>query len=513
MRTALISSIFHQRIFPRANVARPSRELQSCALPAMQKVNVFTVGWDPYFIDYLLAPIEKHTGINFAHGLVGDASRISYVQKQYPLMKFVSLSKTKQELLPTPDYELLASLECAGVPTVKSMVQGDRVLRHRPESEALGYATLFALRVCKTLKELQPDVVLGSFDSLHSAMSLAVAKSLGIPWVAMAFTVIPDNLTGFCNGLTPNSLVRITRPVDERLRSYAKTLIGNVRSKKQKVVAFRAPSSLIQWVWQYHLHSRNLLRRGQMAGALGIDRFTYPTPWERLYDVARRSVNRLRLPTADMLRSPPETRFIYYPFHMSPESSIDTWAPFYQNQLAFVAQLSLSLPVDVSFVVKLHFSDPDNYSRRQLQQLMKLPRLRIAHPNAPGSAFIEKADLVVGIQGTSCLEAALLGKPVLIFGDSPYQHFPRTERAKRPDELYEQIRHMLDRPPPTDEEIVEAYADYMARYMPGRINDWGRPMEPDELSRLADCFHALRSYIDDSLARTNWYNQPPFVSG
>jgi hypothetical protein len=473
---------------------------------------VLTVGWEPYFIDELLAPIEERTEISFTHGLVGDASRIPHVQKQYRRMKLVALTKSKNESLPRPDFQLLAGLEGVGVPTVKSMVQGDRVLRHRSEREALGYATSLALRIRTALKELQPDVVLASFDSLHSGISLAVAKSLGIPWVALAFPVIPDNLTGFCKGLTPNSLVPITRPVDDRLREYAETLIRNVRSREQKVVAFRAPASLSQWVRQYLLHGKNLLRRRQKAGVLGVDRFAYPSIGERLYDVARRSFNRVRLPSGNMLGSPPEARFIYYPFHMAPESMLDTWAPFYQNQLAFVAQLSQAIPADIAFVVKLHFSDPDNYSRRQLQELMRLPRLHIAHPNVPGSAFIEEAALVVGIQGTSCLEAALRGKPVLIFGDSPYQHFPRTERAKRPDELYEQIRRMLDVPPSTDEEIVEAYAAYMARYMPGRINDWGRPIEPDELDRLADCFRALRSYLDDPVTRANWYNQPPFVS-
>ncbi len=475
--------------------------------------SVLTVGWEPYFIDYLLAPVQKNTGIDFTHGLVGDASRIHDAQKQFPLMKFVTLAKTKKDPLPAPDHELLASLECVGVSTVKSMVQGDRVLRHRPADEALAYATLLARRMRDTFRELQPDVVLGSYDSLHAALSLAVAKSLGIPWIAMAFTVIPDNLTGFCRALTPDRLVPMGRPVDEQLRGQARALIRNVHLREQKVLAFRPPASLTQWLRQYILHGRNLLRRRQKTGTLGIDRFTYPSIGERLYDVARRSFNRLRLPTGSMLSSPPEGRFVYYPFHMAPESSVDTWAPFYQNQLAFVAQLSLAIPADMAFVVKLHFSDPDNYSRRQLQQLMKLPRLHIAHPNAPGSAFIEEAALVVGIQGTSCLEAALLGKPVLIFGDSPHQHFPRTERAKRPDELHQQVRRMLELPPPSDEEIVEAFAAYMARYMPGRINNWSRPIEEDELERLSDCFRALRSYLEVPTNRANWYKEPPFVSG
>ena len=473
---------------------------------------IFTVGWEPYFIDYLLAPIEKNTGFDFTHGLVGDASRIHHAQKQYPRMNFIALSKAKKDPLPAPDYELLASLECVGVLTIKSMVQGDRVLRHRPADKALAYATLLARQMHDTFRRLQPDVVLASYDSLHAALSLAVAKSLGIPWVAMAFTVIPDNLTGFCKGLTPDGLVPMVRPVDEQLREQARALIQSVRSREQKVLAFRPPISLMQWLQQYLMHGRNFFQRKQNAGIFGIDQFTYPLVRERLYDLSRRAFNRLCLPSGGMLSAPPEGRFVYYPFHMAPESMLDTWAPFYQNQLAFITQLSLAIPADMTFVAKLHFSDPDNYSRRQLQRLMKLPRLHIAHPNAPGNAFVEEATLVVGIQGTACLEAALLGKPVLLFGDSPYQHFPRTERAKRPDELYGQIRRMLDQPPATDDEIEEAYAVYMARYMPGRINDWGRPIELDAVDQFADCFRTLRVYLGTPLARTDWYNQPPFAT-
>jgi hypothetical protein len=473
--------------------------------------SIFTVGWEPDFIDRLLAPIQKQTGINFTHGLVGDASRIDHVHKQYSQINFVALSIAKEEQLPSPDYALLARLEGAGVPTVRSMVQGDRVLRNLSERAALGYATLLARRIHDALVREQPDVVLASYDSVHSAISLAVAKSLGIPWVAMAFAVIPDNLTGFCCALTPNSLVPIVRSVDQQMLDRANEIIQSVRAKEQKVVAYRAPASLSQWVRQFHLNAKNLLRRRHDREILGIDRFTYPSKLERLCDVVRRAFNRLCMPTTSMVSTPPDARFIYFPLHMAPESTVDTWAPFYQNQIAFVAQLSLAIPADTCFVIKLHFSDPDNYSRKQLEQLMKLPRLLIAHPNAPGNSFIEKAALVIGIQGTSCLEASLLGKPVLIFGDSPYQHFPRTERAKRPDELYEQISNMLAQPPATDEEIVEAYATYMARYMPGRINDWSNAISEEEMKRYSECFMSLKNYINSLPYKSNWYEAPPFI--
>jgi capsule polysaccharide modification protein KpsS len=473
---------------------------------------ILTVISEPDFTEYFFSDIQAATGIDFVHGLVGDASRVMHAQKKYPHWSFIALSQKKNEPLPQPDYARLAKLESVGIPTLRNMVLGDAYVRFRSEEEAFAYATLLSHTIEKAIKEHQPDAVLASFDCLHSAMSLAVAKSLGIPWVAMTFSVIPDNLTGFSNALTPNALLPLTRPVDDELRKHAESLMLNVRSGTQQVMAYKAPSSLKHWIKQYLFHTVNLARRILYGQTNGVDRYTAPTLAERAKDVLRRSINSLMLPTGAMLKVPPESKFVYYPMHMSPESMIDTWAPFYQDQLAFVAQLSRAMPADVEFVVKLHFSDPANYSRTQLKKLMELPRLRIASPFAPSRPFLEQSALVVGITGTSNLEAALRGKPVLLFGDSPYVEFPRSERAKRPDELYAQLLRMLNQPVPMDAEIIEAYATFMARYMPGRINDWSKPIEPDESKRLADCFKALRAYCENPTNRAEWYRQPPFVT-
>jgi hypothetical protein len=482
------------------------------AVDERRSFHIFTVGWELALIRALTTPVAERTGIRFTHGLVGDGRRLPDVRRDFPGIEFLALSKANGDALPRPDHEFLASIESVGVPTIRGMIQGDRVLRYRPESESLGYATLLAHRIRAALDEFQPDVVLGSFDGLHAALSLAVAKSRGIPWVAMAFTVIPDNLTGFCKGVTPDTLIRITREDLEALRPQAEEIMWAVRSKRQKIMAYRSPASLGQRARQLVEHGRNLGRRVVAAKDLGVDRFTYPTASERCADIVRRSLNHLRLPAGRMLTAPPEGRFAFFPLQMAPESSIDTWAPFYQDQLALVAQLSLALPADLEFVVKIHFSDHDNYSPSELRRLMQLPRLRIARPNASSHAFLERSTLVAAIQGTASLEAALLGKPVLLFGASPYQDFPGTQRAERPDALPGQIRRMLEIPPPSDAEIVEAFVAYLARYMPGRVNDWSRPIEPVELGQLADCFQALRSYVEVPSNRSDWYAEPPFAA-
>ena len=469
-----------------------------------------SVGWDLFLIRDILGPVENKADITFIHALTGDASRLAAVQKKHPELRLIALGKKRTEELQEPNYTLLSKLESSGVQTVRSMIQGDPYVRYLPEKKSLGYATLIAQKLRIILEEYKPDIILASNDRLHSAMALAVAKSLDIPFVALAFPVIPDNLTGFCKTLTPNSLVPIVRPITSAIRQEAWALIQNVRAKRQNVIAYNAPFSAVEYFFKLLSNISNLTKRIKGNKHDGLDEYSSPLFTISARNIMRRTINRILLPVMDMLIIPPNSRYAYYPLHMAPESMVDTWAPFYQDQLAFVAQVALAIPADMEFVVKLHFSDPDSYSRQELKKVMRIPGVRFVHPRASGRDFLEKSSLVVGITGTSCLEAALLGKPVLIFGDSPYQHFPRTERAKKPDELHEQIISMLDKPQATDNEILEAYANYMARYMPGRINDWGRSIEPEDQNRYANCFRALLAYLQEPEKRVNWYCTTPF---
>lgn len=476
-----------------------------------KQFHILTVGWELPLIKSMLTPIASKTGIRFTHALVGDAQRVQYFKREVPDVDFVALSKLLVEPLPTPDVEFLKSFEGTGIPTICSMIQGDRVLKNRYEKEALSYATLLARNILRQLELLNPDLVLGSFDSIHSSLSLAVSKSKNTPWAAMAFTVVPGGFTGFCKATTPESLIPLNGRVDQGLRYQAIEVVQALRSKRQKVTAYKPPQGVKQRIGQFIVYLRNFIQRVIDSKEKGIDRYTYPTVSERCSEILRRSLNTLSLPEKHMLKEPPKESFIFFPLQMTPESSIDTWAPVYQNQLALASQIAHALPINFTFVIKLHFSDPDNYSRRQILQLLKLPRVRVAHPNSEGRSFIESAALLVGIQGTACLEAALLGKPVLIFGESPYQHFPRTERALRPDLLYDQIVRLVNSPVVSESEIVESYARYLARYLPGRLNDWSRPFEESELERLANCFLSLKKYSTDLNNRNNWYRESPFV--
>ncbi len=50
---------------------------------------ILTVGWEPYFINELLSPIEKKAGVSFVHGLVGEGSRVVYAEQLYSQTRFI----------------------------------------------------------------------------------------------------------------------------------------------------------------------------------------------------------------------------------------------------------------------------------------------------------------------------------------------------------------------------------------------------------------------------------------
>ena len=77
------------------------------------------------------------------------------------------------------------------------------------------------------------------------------------------------------------------------------------------------------------------------------------------------------------------------------------------------------------------------------------PGVELVRPFVDTRSFIERADLVVAIQGTMGLEAALLGKPVIMLGESPVTKFRNASNIGELEDLPELVRSKLSEPKPT----------------------------------------------------------------
>jgi len=453
--------------------------------------HITSIGWGSILIEGMLDRVqERCNNIRFTH-IVLTSADVLELERNGSRNDATPIRISLKEPLPEPDLALLASLETDDVPTIHNMILGDRIVRKLPRKLALSYATLLANRMRTILEKHRPDIVIGGFDSIHGAMGLAVCRSLGIPWVAMAFTVLPSGLMGFCNKISPNGLLPILREIDDALMVETNSAYESFVSRARATPCYNGIRPISTILWRIPVNIKNLVAELLRKFAGSTSNYNCHGLLNKLQMWFLNNYNYIMFRHSFYLRTPPTDRFALFTLHMQPESSIDAWAPFFSDQLQLINVIARAMPPDLRLLVKLHRSDPHPHTPRPSRALMSLPGVTLVHPTANARDFIERAELVFGIQGTACLEAALIGKPVLMFGDSPYLQFPSVQSVKTFTDLPTQIRYMVSKPAPSKNEILKAYAGYLSQFMPAVFNDWTKPISEESICAISKCFQKL----------------------
>ena len=466
-----------------------------------QNFHIATVGWGRGRIERLWDPIVTGTGFRFSHILPP-----SYVREEWPSLSSRKdtyfLRERLREGMPPPDVSMLAALEAADLPTIHTMIMGDRVVSKIRYDDALAYATFLALKFRELFERIAPDVIIGGFDAIHGSMALAVARHMGIPWFAMNFSVIPPGLVCFCDRMSPTARVHLQRRPEGELRTLAERSLSRFECREVQAPAYIAPPPLPLHRKLGRLPARvasvfRTIKRAQMREVL---QFTESRP---AHDVAaalrllrRTSAARKAIERMPALAAPPRSPYVLFGLHFQPESSIDVWAPYFSNQMWVIELLARSIPPTHKLLVKIHKSDVANHSLERLTRMCSFAGVELVKPFADTRAFIDAADLIVSIQGTMGLEAALLGKPVIMLGESPVVMFPSATRIGEIWNLPELIRRQLAIARPSRNEIIDAYASYLSPFLPASHNDWRVKQNAQELDGYVALFYTLREYLD-----------------
>lgn len=130
-------------------------------------------------------------------------------------------------------------------------------------------------------------------------------------------------------------------------------------------------------------------------------------------------------------------KYIYMPLHLIPESSTFTLAPFYVNELSIIEAVSKSLPAGWWLYVKEH---PAMLGEREIKfykQVNSLPNVKMVQFNYydDPKPWITNSQGVATISGTTAFEAALLGKPSVIFADVPFKLIDGVTRVRSFEDL------------------------------------------------------------------------------
>lgn len=458
--------------------------------------HILTVGMDFCLIERLWDRIQAATGFAFSHILEPSLDQRA-LAKRPDIAHCYCIRDNVRMKMPPPENESLAMLEQPDVPTIHNMIMGDSVIRNLDYMESLAYATYLWHRHEHLFRQIKPSVIISGFDGLHSGIAMAVARKLGLPWLGITFTTIPPGLTGFCVGMTPDTIIPF-RPVSpEGLRALAERTLCELEARRLVVPAYLSANSLTMIIKRLPKHIRAFYGAVSRAITLRFDKYTKYSAWFLAKEYLRKRRNLLFLPTQWFIEAPPAMPYLFIGLHMQPESSIDVWAPFYSNQFSVIEAIARATPPTHQILVKLHKSDADNYSCRQLDRLRRLPGVRLVSPFALSRTFIEKASLVLAIQGNIALEAAMLGRPVLVFGDTKFMDLPSVSRVNRITDLPKQIRSKLSEERPAREAIVRGLMSYLSYYALGCYNDWNVVPSEAEIEALADQFEAIRDFVEE----------------
>tara|TARA_B110000196_G_scaffold290175_1_gene276264 strand:+ start:1052 stop:1735 length:684 start_codon:yes stop_codon:yes gene_type:complete len=139
------------------------------------------------------------------------------------------------------------------------------------------------------------------------------------------------------------------------------------------------------------------------------------------------------------------SKFILFALAVDMDRNSLIGAPFFTNQIEIIRSIAKSLPVNYKLVVKEHPGMTMREWRKisELKEILEIPNVFFVHPQASINDLMKKCSAVITVGGSSGLEAAFYGKPVLVFSDTIYSVLPSVFRIFSPEELPDKIKECL----------------------------------------------------------------------
>ena len=376
----------------------------------------------------------------------------------------------------------------------RSAWQVDQLVRH-----ALVFEHLFA--------DLRPDLLIGPVPDLFSGW---LANDLAIAFGCEPAGVSPSTIPGGrmlilrrhdeVRGARERYAELRARDLRPAEREAAQALQGIVtgtgtqidyeqgrqepKQVAKRIVTGAAPRNLIgKSIWEL---------RERLAGNW------YVQPDPILYELAA-PFRALRAGIADsrlFTDGPPERPYVLFPLNYEPEAALLIHGSYFEDQMVCIRNLARSLPAGWELVVKEH-PTMQRRGRRPFgfyRRLHRIPNVRLVPGKTSNARLVNGAEAVALVSGTSGLEASLVGKPVVMFGDFPWDYAPTVHKVERLADLPRVLAEATSSPLGGDDPAVLAFAASWdaslprGRYYTYRGSSW---LDPDNVADIAAALESL----------------------
>jgi len=173
------------------------------------------------------------------------------------------------------------------------------------------------------------------------------------------------------------------------------------------------------------------------------------------------------------LASIPE-KSVFFAMHMQPEQSTLAQGIWYINQIALIENISKSLPVGYTLIVKEH---PINRGFRPAWQYHHLRQFyNVMFCDAASKEIVRKVEAVITITGTIGMESLVMGKPVVMLGATFYDFtdllFKPASINQLPEVLYQIL---IERQYVSGEQLQQELKRFLIAYQQALIPHFPLP--------------------------------------
>lgn len=177
-------------------------------------------------------------------------------------------------------------------------------------------------------------------------------------------------------------------------------------------------------------------------------------------------------------------RSVFFAIHYQPEQSTLAQGIWHVNQIALIENLSKSLPLGYTLVIKEH---PWGRGNRPLWQYEHLAGFyNIVFCDAPAKEIIKRVDAVIAVSGTVAMEGLIFDKPTVLLGRNFFEFSDLLYKVPVINDLPEVLARILvdgdyARQPDREARLhrfLMAYLDGLVPYFPliEHAVDWGRAL-------------------------------------
>lgn len=162
------------------------------------------------------------------------------------------------------------------------------------------------------------------------------------------------------------------------------------------------------------------------------------------------------------------SEWAFYPAHCEPEIALQIFGrPYHKDQIEVLRSLGASLPVGMKLLVKEHPRSVGYRPNRYYKKLLEIPNLYFVDVDTPSPRIVSHVDLVAVISGVIGMEAACVGKPVVVLGHAEFEILSN-QMVRSCHDLYElpkTIMSLMETYKKDEEEIIR----FMAAIITGSV--------------------------------------------